>query len=94
MQFHLNDIIVIVVFFSRPIKITETQAKKLKAEPKDEVDVAIENALEETIKKQSKQLFKIRDALKDHCNKTALQNILFKNNSGMVEGIENLLDRW
>lgn len=49
--------------------------------------------MEETIKKQSKQFFKIRDALKEHCNKSALQNILFKNNSGMVEGGEKLLDR-
>lgn len=65
----------------------------MKAEPKDEVDAAIENALEETIKKQSKQLFKIRDALQSSCNKAMLQNILFKNKSGMVEGMDGLLDR-
>lgn len=77
----------------RAIKIDETQAKKLKAEPKDEVDVAKESALEETIKKQSKQLYKIRDALKEKCKKTELQDILFKNGSGMVAGIDGLLDR-
>lgn len=82
-----------IFFFNRAIKIDETQAKKLKAEPKDEVDLAAENALEETIKKQTKQLFKIRDFLHKLCTKTDLQNILFANNSTMVEGNDNLLDR-
>ena len=55
--------------------------------------MAVENALEETIKKQSKQMFKIRDALKEMCSKSELQDILFKNNSGMAEGVDGLLDR-
>lgn len=67
--------------------------KKLKSEPKDEVDAAAEKTLEDIIKKQTKQKFKIRDTLKDICSKNDLQNILFANNSGMVEGVENLLDR-
>lgn len=67
--------------------------KKLKSEPKDEVDAAAEKTLEDIIKKQSKQIFKIRDTLKDLCAKADLQNMLFANNSGMVEGVENLLDR-
>lgn len=49
--------------------------------------------MEETIKKQSKQLFKIRDALQSACKKTDLQNILFANGSGMVAGVDDLLDR-
>lgn len=65
----------------------------MKAEPKDEVDAAIEHALEETIKSQSKKLFKIRDALQKLCTKADLQNILFANSSGMVTGVDNLLDR-
>lgn len=77
----------------RPIQIDEAQAKKLKAEPKDEVDVAMENALEGTIKTQTKQLFKVRDKVKELCNKGQLQNILFTNKSGMVVGLEGLLDR-
>lgn len=68
-------------------------AKKLKAEPKDEVDSAADKALEENIKKQSKQLFKIRDKLQALCSKVQLQNILFANKSGMAEGLEGLLDR-
>lgn len=87
MHFHYISIIF------RAIKIDEIQAKKLKGEPKDEVDAAKENELEEIIKKQSKQFFKIRDALQNACKKNELQNILFSNNSGMVEGIDNLLDR-
>lgn len=77
----------------RAIKITAAQAKKLKAEPKDEVDAAAESALEETIKKQSKMLFKVRDKLKELCTKDQLQSILFANNSGMVAGMDDLLDR-
>lgn len=65
----------------------------MKAEPKDEVDLAVENALEETIKKQSKQLFKVRDNLQKLCKKEDLQNILFANKSGMIVGVDNLLDR-
>lgn len=65
----------------------------MKTEPKDEVDLAIQSALEETIKKQSKQLFKIRDILQKLCTKSDLQNILFKNNSGMVAGLDDLRDR-
>lgn len=68
-------------------------AKKLKAEPKDEIDSAVDKALEETIKKQSKQLFKIRDMLQALCSKGQLQNILFTNKSCMVEGVDKLLDR-
>lgn len=49
--------------------------------------------MEESIKKQSKQIFKIRDFLQKLCTKADLQNILFANNSGMVEGLDNLLDR-
>lgn len=77
----------------RAIELTEAQAKKLKAEPKDKAEEKKENELEEKIAKQSKQLFKIRDKIKAIASKADLQNILFANNSGMVEGLEGLLDR-
>lgn len=68
-------------------------AKKLKAEPKDETDSVAEQNLEETIKKQSKIMFKIRDKIQAICSKADLQNILFANKSCIVEGVDNLLDR-
>lgn len=65
----------------------------MKTEPKDEVDMAQDQALEDTIKKQTKQLFKIRDKLQKICSKSDLQNILFANDSCMVVGLDELLDR-
>ncbi|CRK91707.1 CLUMA_CG005353, isoform A [Clunio marinus] len=74
------------------ITIDETMAKKLKGEPKDEVDEAMDG-LEEEMKKQNKKLYKVRDKLQELCTKSQLQDILFKNGSGMVEGKDGLLDR-
>lgn len=68
-------------------------AKKLKSEPKDEADSAASQSLEDQIKKQSKVLFKIRDKIQSICSKNDLQNILFANDSCLVEGVDNLLDR-
>jgi poly [ADP-ribose] polymerase 1 len=67
--------------------------KKFKSEPKDEVDTAAENNLEEKIKKQNKIMYKIRDKLEALCSKSDLQNILFANNSCMIEGVDGLRDR-
>jgi poly [ADP-ribose] polymerase len=75
------------------IKLTEAQAKKLKAEPKDKKEEKQESELEKKIEKQTKQMFKVRDAIKKIANKVELQNILFANDAGMVEGTEGLLDR-
>ncbi|KAL7019197.1 hypothetical protein ACKWTF_011043 [Chironomus riparius] len=77
----------------KAIEITEAQAKKLKSEPKDKNELKEENALETKIAKQTKQLFKVRDTIKPIAGNGDLQNILFANNSGMVEGVDGLLDR-
>jgi len=65
----------------------------LKEEPKDKDEIKAESALEALIAKQTKQLFKVRDTIKPIAGKSDLQNILFTNNSCMVEGVDGLLDR-
>jgi poly [ADP-ribose] polymerase 1 len=68
-------------------------AKKLKGEPKDKEEVEKENQLENLIATQTKQLFKVRDTIENLITKADLQQILFANGSGMVEGSDGLLDR-
>lgn len=75
------------------IELTESQAKKLKSEPRDKDEVATENKLEDLIAKQTKQLFKVRDAIKPITTKSLLNDILNANGSGMVEGADGMLDR-
>jgi poly [ADP-ribose] polymerase len=75
------------------IKSEEIAAKKLKTEPKDEVDAAENAKLEETIKKQTKAFYDYKDNLKSNFTKQQLINILFLNNSFIPEGIENILER-
>jgi len=74
------------------IKVEEEMAKKMKGEPDDSKMSKELEAIEKLIKKQTTQLFKVRDAI-SHGNKEMFRNILFANNSGMVEGLDSLLDR-
>lgn len=77
----------------KPIEIDAKMAKKLKSEPVDKKEAAEQSKLEKLIEKQTKVLFKVRDAIKDITKKVDLQNILFINDSGMVSGTDALLDR-
>lgn len=73
--------------------MTESQAKKLKAEPVSKKEAEALSKLEKKVEKQGKQLYKVIDAIKKITTKTDLQNILFVNNSGMVVGENALLER-
>lgn len=75
------------------IKVDEEQIKKMKHEPLNEAEKAANKELEDTIAKQTKMLFIIRDELEKSCSKGDLQNILFTNKSCIVEGKDRLLDR-
>lgn len=75
------------------MELTESQAKKLKAEPASKKEAEERAKLEKKVEKQGKQLYKIHDAIKKITTKTDLQNILFVNNSGMVVGENALLER-
>lgn len=74
-------------------EVDESMAKKLKSEPVDKKEAAEQSKLDKLIDKQTKQLFKVRDAIKSITKKSDLQNILFVNDSGMVSGTDALLDR-
>lgn len=75
------------------MKKEEIAAKKLKTEPKDEVDLAQESELEEKIKKQYKKLFKHKDNLKENLKKAELISILELNGSFIPVGTSEILDR-
>ena len=64
----------------------------MKGEPKDEAEVAADAKLEEAIAKDTKKFFKWKDQLTSF-SKGDLQNFLFVNGSGMVEGKDNLEER-
>lgn len=75
------------------MELTESQAKKLKAEPVSKKEAEERSKLEKKVDKQGKKLFKVIDAINKITTKTDLQNILFANKSGMVVGENALLER-
>lgn len=94
----------IVLFYTLSIRslITNVQVKEgerskkmyklsdnAEHEPKSNDDMN----LEETIAKQNAELMRVRQALKKVCSLQELELLLMTNDSGHVEGLENLLDR-
>uniref|UniRef100_U5EZI1 Poly [ADP-ribose] polymerase n=1 Tax=Corethrella appendiculata TaxID=1370023 RepID=U5EZI1_9DIPT len=65
----------------------DVPVKKLKGEPKDEVDAAKDKKDEKIIAAQQKALYKIRDALKDgNITKNMMVDILSRNSQTIPEG--------
>lgn len=76
------------------VKPEEVPEKKLKAEPKDEVDSALEAHDEKLYAQQQKAFFKIRDKLKDlDIKKNDLISILTRNNQAVPEGFDACMER-
>lgn len=72
------------------IKAEDIPNKKLKAEPKDEVDSLKDAADEKKIAKQQKSLFQIRDGLKSNLAKADLVALLTKNKQQPPSSLENV----
>lgn len=72
----------------RAMKNSEIAAKKMKSEPKNEIDLATEAKLEEKMKKQSQKMYKHRDSLKESLKKSEWIDILELNRSYIPQGDE------
>lgn len=76
------------------IKQEDVPTKKLKAEPKDEVDAAKEAIDEKLYEQQQKAFFKIRDKIRDlEMKKNTMISILRHNNQSIPEGEDANLER-
>lgn len=76
------------------VKQEDIPAKKMKAEPKDEVDSAQETIDENLYAQQQKAFFKIRDKIRDiNISKKDLISILTRNKQTIPEGVDACLER-
>lgn len=74
-------------FCSSKIKSEDLpEVKKIKKEPKDEVDTAHDDQKEKDLQEQSKIMFKYRDSLKQHLKKNDMILLLEHNKQEVPPG--------
>lgn len=90
-EFYCDDIYIYNILFNSAIGESDLppEAKKIKDEPKDEVDKAEEAKEDKKYTKQMKIYYKYRDALKAF-PKSDVQNLLKSNNQQPLEGISEV----